>query len=280
LPAAANDRSETLDSVAPLPARASAPRSERKIESPNLRRAAAIVAIVVVALAAAVQLARARGSKETRAWIISMARRVSAVAADGVIAGVSAVTERVGMGRVVPAAAAAAAAAVPPEAPPVPSPPHNARRVAATAGEVEPPFAAFDLEPHRAEEPAPTADAAAAPADTAAKAPAAATTTAAPIETPADSTIYTAASEGVSPPVAIRPQLPTALPPTINAESLSRIELVVDGRGLVESVRLLGRVPSVKDKMFLSVAKAWQFQPALKSGKAVKYRKTVWLADQ
>jgi hypothetical protein len=32
--------------------------------------------------------------------------------------------------------------------------------------------------------------------------------------------------------------------------------------------------------MFLSVAKAWQFQPALKDGVPVRYRKTIWIASQ
>ena len=60
----------------------------------------------------------------------------------------------------------------------------------------------------------------------------------------------------------------------------TKLELVVDTDGTVESVRLLGRVPSIHDRMFLSVAKAWQFQPAVKNGMTVKYRKTVWIAVQ
>jgi hypothetical protein len=95
-----------------------------------------------------------------------------------------------------------------------------------------------------------------------------------------DNVIYSAGSENVTPPVPIRPQLPSELPPTINADDLSRIELVVAPDGSVESVKLLGRVPSVHDMMFLSVAKAWQFQPAVKQGVAVRYRKTVWIVDQ
>ena len=70
------------------------------------------------------------------------------------------------------------------------------------------------------------------------------------------------------------------MPPTMTADDLSRIELVVGTDGSVESVKLLGREPSIHDRMFLSVAKAWQFQPAIKNGMAVKYRKTVWIADQ
>ena len=94
-----------------------------------------------------------------------------------------------------------------------------------------------------------------------------------------DSTMYSAESAGVEAPIAIRPQLPTQLPPTIKAEDLSRIELVVDTEGSVESVKLIGPHPSFHAKMLLSVAKAWQFRPALKNGRAVRFRKTVWLAE-
>jgi len=54
----------------------------------------------------------------------------------------------------------------------------------------------------------------------------------------------------------------------------------VSTAGTVESVRLLKAPRSVHDSMFLSAAKAWQFQPALKDGFPVRYRKTVWIAPQ
>jgi hypothetical protein len=50
--------------------------------------------------------------------------------------------------------------------------------------------------------------------------------------------------------------------------------------GTVESVKLLGKRHTVHDAMMLSAAKAWEFQPALKDGHPVKYRKTVWMAVQ
>jgi hypothetical protein len=95
-----------------------------------------------------------------------------------------------------------------------------------------------------------------------------------------DSTIYSSASRGVAPPVAVRPQLPQQLTGDRKLEDLGRIELIVLENGTVESVKLLGDRPAVYDAMMLSAAKAWEFRPALKDGRAVKYRKVVWMARQ
>ena len=92
--------------------------------------------------------------------------------------------------------------------------------------------------------------------------------------------IYSAESEAVSPPVGVRPQLPSELPSNVSVEQLSRIDLIVSPAGTVESVKLVGTPHNVHDSMLLSAAKTWQFQPALKDGVPVRYRKTVWIALQ
>ena len=98
---------------------------------------------------------------------------------------------------------------------------------------------------------------------------------------PPDLNIYATGSDGVSPPIGIRPQLPRELPSTIRSEDLGQIELIVAADGSVESVKLVGgQHRSVHDAMFLSVAKAWRFQPAMKNGVPVRYRKTIWIAPQ
>jgi hypothetical protein len=84
----------------------------------------------------------------------------------------------------------------------------------------------------------------------------------------------------VSPPVDVRPQLPRALPPNVRPEQLSRLELIVSESGTVESVKLVGTPRNVHDAMFLSAAKAWQFHPALKDGRPVRFRKTVWITSE
>jgi len=96
----------------------------------------------------------------------------------------------------------------------------------------------------------------------------------------ADLTIYSPDSRGVSAPIGVKPQLPRRLPAELDPNGLGRIELIVSTDGTVESVRLLKAPRSVHDSMFLSAAKAWQFQPALKDGFPVRYRKTVWIAPQ
>jgi hypothetical protein len=92
--------------------------------------------------------------------------------------------------------------------------------------------------------------------------------------------IFSLDSEGVSPPVGVRPQLPRELPPNVKPEQLCRVELIVSETGTVESVKLLGTPCSVHDSMLLSAIKAWHFQPASKDGHLVRFRKTVWMVSE
>ena len=80
--------------------------------------------------------------------------------------------------------------------------------------------------------------------------------------------------------LAQREGLPRELPAGIEPKRLGRIELVVREDGSVESVKLVGQQRDIIDGLFLSVAKAWRFQPAMKNGSPVRYRKTVWIAAQ
>ncbi len=68
---------------------------------------------------------------------------------------------------------------------------------------------------------------------------------------------------------------PRTLPPTVNLDDLSRIEIVIAPDGSVESARLLDNRPDVLGGMFLSAVKAWEFHPATKDGVAVRYRKMI-----
>jgi hypothetical protein len=78
--------------------------------------------------------------------------------------------------------------------------------------------------------------------------------------------------------VGVRPQLPRQLPSNVDRDTLGRIDLIIAEDGTVESVQLLGNRHTVRESMMLSAAKAWEFKPALKDGRPVKYRKTVWMA--
>jgi hypothetical protein len=92
--------------------------------------------------------------------------------------------------------------------------------------------------------------------------------------------IYTAGTESVIAPVAVRPQLPRELPPNVSRADLRLIELVISPRGTVESVRLVGTPRNVHDSMLLSACKAWEFVPALKNGVPVRYRKLITVAPR
>jgi hypothetical protein len=94
-----------------------------------------------------------------------------------------------------------------------------------------------------------------------------------------DEAIYSVNTPSVVPPIGIRPKLARQLPPDFDPARLGRIELIISADGSVESAKLLGPPRTVNDGLFLSVAKAWTFQPALKGGVPVRYRKTIWVAS-
>ena len=79
-------------------------------------------------------------------------------------------------------------------------------------------------------------------------------------------------------PVLINPYLPLLPKPGVTAEKLGVLELVVDTRGHVESA--ISRVPTIVTASGGGVAsKSWQFRPALKDGKPVRFLKRIALTD-
>jgi hypothetical protein len=299
----------TLDAMAPLPS--TSPSAEnasntRKPNNPRVERVTAVAAVLVLAVGiAAVYAAR---SARANAKISSMTARAAAKVGDSIINGMSFLTERVGLGRLVSAEGSSGepAPAVAPATPRTPKPPveNRAPRIAIHTGSAteardvaakhsvatptsnttarpeilavvpmpgsDKPFAAFDLES------APVAEHRAADVET--------------IIVPvgrlpqhppsADEPMYAANSDGVTPPVALRPQLPRELPPHTRRSDIRQIDLVISPNGTVESVKLVGVPRNVHDSMLLSAVKAWEFIPALKDGVAVRYRKTITVAPR
>ena len=92
--------------------------------------------------------------------------------------------------------------------------------------------------------------------------------------------VYTSASNDVMPPISLNLPLTRELPPHLRREDLTRIELLIAMDGTVEWVRLIGQPQTVHDTMWLSAVKAWLFQPALRNGIPVRYRKTIWIAPR
>ena len=269
---AAGQAVRTLDDVAPLPTRRGTPRP---VLTRSVRQVVTAAAIAVVIVGAGFLMVRAyrQGERLPVGRFAGAAQQATDTVSNALLSGVSAVTERIGMGSLVAHAEAAS----------VPDPrgdrKDSARNVSfrkrsvSKAGAIQ----AFDLnnEVSAALTPPVSAVMLAPPADR--PVPAARLADVADAAA-VDTSVYSAEFPNVVPPTAIRPQLPRALPAGLAAASLSRIEVMVQQDGSVESVKLLpGSRPTVKDGMLLSAAKTWRFAPATKDGVPVRYRKTIWI---
>ncbi len=89
---------------------------------------------------------------------------------------------------------------------------------------------------------------------------------------------YSAGDDDVVPPVLLRQQLPSPIvePPAAVPDDWPYLELVIDGTGAVEQVRLRAKQPApgqtlYRHRMLLAAAKAWQFAPARRHGAPVRY---------
>jgi hypothetical protein len=107
-----------------------------------------------------------------------------------------------------------------------------------------------------------------APVAAAPKTPAAAPPPSAPM-------LYTLADVDVKPPVVVEQQVP-AWRLTSNFPDRAfrgRLELVIDEAGVVETVTLEESVWPAYDAVLVQAARKWRYQPAMKDGKPVKFRR-------
>ncbi len=271
----------TLDALAPLPsvAEKKVTAAVRRKINPRIFRVAAAALILGVAAAVGLRYALAAGAVEVDSGVPQAAAEVAVKASetvgDAVVKGISAVTERVGLGRLVSpdAAPSPPPGSVPPPPDPTKAAPAVRRPVAplktaATVAQV------FDLEPLPIVESAgPSATA----SSSAGQRGSSSNGSLAGVDPLA---VYTSASADVMPPVSLNLPLTRELPPHLRREDLTRIELLIAMDGTVEWVRLVGQPQTVHDTMWLSAVKAWQFQPALRNGIPVRYRKTIWIAPR
>jgi TonB family protein len=88
--------------------------------------------------------------------------------------------------------------------------------------------------------------------------------------------IYTTDDRNVTPPVAVRQELPR-VPSAISRQARERgvLELVIDELGRVTSMTLRESVHPMYDSLLLSAAKDWRYQPATLQGKPVRFRKMI-----
>ncbi|MQA28831.1 MAG: hypothetical protein GEU82_03185 [Luteitalea sp.] len=270
-PVTVGDVALTLDRIAPLPeAKPTGPRAgpSRKNSRRVITAAAAFVALLAVSGAAARYLRSAGMPAEGQTFARASVATADAVGAV-VLAGASAVSNSVGLGRIVAKDEADAAAV--PAASSLASDYRKkggaqaavrAKPAGARAVESLPPrtMMAYEVPDGRAS----MTRALVRPAET--------------IEAFAvasiDPVVYAPGADGVSPPVALRRQLPP-LPPAVAPADLVQIELLIAQDGSVESARLLSPRGHVLGGMFLSAVKVWKFLPATRDGVPVRNRKAI-----
>ena len=88
--------------------------------------------------------------------------------------------------------------------------------------------------------------------------------------------IYTMGDKNVTPPVAIRQQMPQLLPSMkVQARDRGVVEVVIDEQGRVTNVTVRESVHPLFDSELLMAGRDWRYQPATLGGKPVRYRKMI-----
>jgi tetratricopeptide (TPR) repeat protein len=98
----------------------------------------------------------------------------------------------------------------------------------------------------------------------------------APEESTGTPTVYSALDVDVSPPVELERKIPAWNPPdpvARNTRFQGLLEVVIDERGAVESAVLKKPVFAFYNAALLASTRQWRFEPAMRNGIAVKYRK-------
>ena len=97
---------------------------------------------------------------------------------------------------------------------------------------------------------------------------------------PAVEPMYDASSRDVTAPVIVSqqvPPVPPALRPVMRTGRAGVLDLVIDAKGNVERVVMRESVNAIYDKLVLTAAHSWKYQPATKNGTPVRYQKSVVL---
>lgn len=89
---------------------------------------------------------------------------------------------------------------------------------------------------------------------------------------PLEKSEYGPGDADVTPASLSRPQIPTFEPVEGTIEEVGILDLLVDETGGVSQVRLVSPTNRFQERMLVSAAKAWRFNPATKDGHPVPYR--------
>jgi hypothetical protein len=84
--------------------------------------------------------------------------------------------------------------------------------------------------------------------------------------------VYTVADEGVVPPAELHRQLPTEPPLGLAVGAVGQLEMVIGRDGVVEVIRLHTPLNRFHERMIVSAAKAWRYEPATRRGLPVRFR--------
>lgn len=91
--------------------------------------------------------------------------------------------------------------------------------------------------------------------------------------------LFSLSDEDVTPATLVRPQLPSRMTDVGEGADASTLDLTIDETGRVERVILESQHSQVNEKMLVSAAKAWLFQPAIRDGRPVRYRLRVQISE-
>jgi hypothetical protein len=96
---------------------------------------------------------------------------------------------------------------------------------------------------------------------------------------PPPKTVFDASDEDVNPPVVRRQEVPTfpSSIPVLRGTSIPNgvLELLIDEEGRVVHASMIRSIHPVYDQVLLAAAVRWQYKPATRNGKPVKYRRLI-----
>ena len=91
---------------------------------------------------------------------------------------------------------------------------------------------------------------------------------------PRQPVFYSQDDKNVMPPVMVRQDFPQ-YPGRVTFDRSGVLEVLIDSNGAVESATMLEGVEALYNRLLLTAAKNWMYQPARLDGVPVKYRKRI-----
>lgn len=87
--------------------------------------------------------------------------------------------------------------------------------------------------------------------------------------------IYSLEDAGVTPPVTIVQKLPRWPSAALTMPDTGLVEVVIDETGAVEHAAVIQSMSALYDQAVVQAAQTWRYEPAMKDGQPVRYRKVI-----